>query len=100
MMVIRGLGVSLLWILAGVVGLVGAILSVTVILAPVGIPLLLLAKRLFKYSMVVLTPNKVRHPIKHAEKSAGDSSRRLFKRSQSMAKKGKGYTRKARKSLA
>jgi len=89
----------LLWILAGVLGLLGVVLSVTVILAPVGIPLLMLAKKLFGYSMVVLMPNKVRHPVKHAEKSTKTGSKRMLKKSRSMAEKGKGYGRKARKSL-
>jgi len=100
MMLIRGLGASLLWILAGVLGLLGVILTVTVILAPVGIPLLMLAKKVFGYSMVVLMPNKVRHPVQHAEKSATKGSKRLFKKSRSVAKEGRGMGRKARKSLA
>jgi hypothetical protein len=63
MRALRALVGSLLWILAGVVGLVGALLCVTVILLPVGIPLLLLARRLFRYSMVFFLPRTVRHPV-------------------------------------
>ena len=51
MRMLRALVGSLLWILSGVLGLVGVILCVTVILLPLGIPLLYLARRLFKYSM-------------------------------------------------
>ena len=42
----RWLGAGLLWILAGVVGLLGAVLCVTVVLLPIGIPLLMLARRM------------------------------------------------------
>jgi hypothetical protein len=69
MWLLRGLGASLLWIVAGLLGLVGALLCVTIILLPVGIPLIMLAKRVFGYSMVVLVPGKVRHPAKNAKKS-------------------------------
>ena len=42
---------------------------VTVILLPVGIPLIMLARRLFGYSMVALVPGKVRRPANKAKKS-------------------------------
>ena len=69
MRVLRGLGGSVLWILAGVLGLLGVVLSVTVILAPVGIPLLMLARRLFRYSMRLFLPRQVRHPVQESGKS-------------------------------
>jgi hypothetical protein len=100
MLLLRGLGASLLWIVAGVVGLLGALLSVTVILAPVGIPLLLLARKIFGYSMVVLFPGKVRHPVQHTEKSAKGGLKRMFGKSKSVADTGKRHGRKARKKLA
>ena len=40
---LRWLGAGLVWILAGLVGLVGAVLCVTIILLPLGIPALMLA---------------------------------------------------------
>jgi hypothetical protein len=43
---LRWLGAGV-WIFAGLVGLVGALLCVTIILLPLGIPVLMLAKRLF-----------------------------------------------------
>jgi hypothetical protein len=79
MWLLRGLGASLLWIVAGLLGLVGALLCVTVILIPVGIPLIMLAKRLFGYSMAVLVPGKVRHPAKKAKKSLRDRVKRATK---------------------
>lgn len=66
---LRALAGSLLWILSGVLGLVGALLSVTVILLPLGIPLLMLARRLFRYSMVFFLPRAVRHPAQETGKS-------------------------------
>jgi hypothetical protein len=83
MWLLRGLGASLLWIVAGVVGLLGIILSATLILLPVGIPLVMLAKKIFGYSMVLLVPGKVRHPVASMEDSVQSGSKRLFKRSKS-----------------
>jgi hypothetical protein len=62
MKALRALAGSLLWVLAGVVGLLGALLSITIVLLPVGIPLLLLARKLFAYSMTFFLPRAVRHP--------------------------------------
>ena len=70
MRVLRALAGSLLWILSGVLGLVGVLLCVTVILLPLGLPLLALARRLFRYSMVFFLPRKVRHPAQELGKSA------------------------------
>jgi len=70
MRALRALVGSLLWILSGLLGLVGALLCVTVILLPLGIPLLYLARRLFKYSMVFFLPRAVRHPAQELGKSA------------------------------
>jgi len=70
MRLLRALAGSLLWILSGVLGLVGVLLCVTVILLPLGIPLLALARRLFRYSMVFFLPRKVRHPAQELGKSA------------------------------
>ena len=79
MWLLRGLGASLLWILAGLLGLVGTLLCVTIILLPVGIPLIMMARRLFGYSMVVLVPSKVRHPAKSAKKATKKSAKRSAK---------------------
>jgi hypothetical protein len=47
MRLLRGLLGVLLWILAGLLGLVGVVLCVTIILLPLGIPVMKLAGRLF-----------------------------------------------------
>ena len=75
MRTLRALVGSLLWILSGVLGLVGVILCVTVILLPLGIPLLGLARRLFRYSMVFFVPRAVRHPAQELGKSARSSAK-------------------------
>ena len=72
---LRGLLGSLLWILAGVLGLLGVLLSLTIILLPVGVPLLLLARRLFRYSMTLFLPRTVRHPVQELSGSVKDSVR-------------------------
>jgi hypothetical protein len=70
MKVFRMLGGSLLWILAGVTGLLGGLLTVTLLLAPLGIPLLFVARKLFRYSMRFFVPHELRHPAQAAGKSA------------------------------
>jgi hypothetical protein len=66
---LRALLGGLIWIVAGVVGLLGVILSVTVVLLPLGIPLLMLARKLFGTAMVLVLPRKVRHPTDELKKS-------------------------------
>ncbi len=83
MKLLRGVAASLLWVVAGVVGLLGGLLSVTVLLLPVGIPLLMLAKKLFGYSVAVLVPGKVRHPASSVPDSVRDGADRLLGRSTS-----------------
>lgn len=64
---------SLLWIVAGVVGLLGVVLSVTIILLPIGIPLLMLARRLFQMATMMVLPRKVRHPVDEMKKKTPDA---------------------------
>lgn len=70
MRVLRAAGGSLLLVLTGVVGLLGVLLSVTLILLPLGVPLLFLARKLFGYSMTLFLPRAVRHPAKELGKQA------------------------------
>jgi hypothetical protein len=64
MRMLRGLAAALLWLVAGLLGLLGVILSVTIVLLPLGVPLLFLARRVFGYSMTLLLPRTVRHPVR------------------------------------
>ena len=93
---LRWMAAGLLWILAGVLGLVGALLCVTIILLPLGIPILMLARRLFTRSAALLVPQPVKHPVQESGKA--------FKgRGKDVAKAAKGGTkaagRKGRKAL-
>lgn len=77
---VRGMGGALLWVLACVVGLLGAVLSVTVILLPVGVPLLLLARKLFGTATKLLMPRAVSHPVQEAGRSVRKSGRKARKK--------------------
>ena len=70
MRMLRALVGSLLWILSGVLGLVGVILCVTVILLPLGLPLLAQARRMFTTSVRLMLPPAVAHPVKTMDKKS------------------------------
>ena len=89
----RWLGAGLLWILAGVVGLLGALLSITIILLPIGIPLLWLARKLGGMAGALVVPKAVRHPVQEL----GDRS---SKASGAVSKGGKGLFGRGRKAVA
>jgi hypothetical protein len=76
MRVLRALLGALLWILAGVVGLLGIVLSVTVILLPLGIPLLMLARRMFTRSIALVLPRTVSHPVEETGRSLRKKGRK------------------------
>jgi hypothetical protein len=93
---LRWIAAGLLWILAGLLGLVGGLLCVTIILLPLGIPILMLARRLFTQSARLLVPKPVKHPLEETGKA--------FKgRGKDVAKAAKGGTkavgRRGRKAL-
>ena len=70
MRLLRGLLGGLLWILAAVVGLVAIVLCVTVILLPLGLPLLAQARRMFGASVKLMLPPAVAHPVKTMDKKS------------------------------
>jgi hypothetical protein len=78
MRLLRGLAGALLWILSAVLALVAVLLCVTVILLPLGLPLLGYARRLFTLALKLMLPRAVTHPAKTATKSM--HKRRLRKR--------------------
>ena len=87
---LRWMAAGLLWILAGLLGLVGGLLCVTIILLPLGIPILMLARRLFTRSAKLLVPRSVRHPA--------DESGKAFKgRGKDVVEAAKSGTKAARK---
>ena len=81
-----GLLATVLWILAVVVGLLAVILCVTIILLPLGIPLLLLSRKLFGAGGRLVVPRSVRHPIQEADKAADKSGDKARKRARKLGK--------------
>jgi hypothetical protein len=63
-----------------------AILCVTIILLPLGIPLLLLSRKLFSVGGRLMLPRSVRHPIQEADKSAKKSGRKARKQAKKVDK--------------
>jgi hypothetical protein len=108
MRLVRGLGGALLWIVASVVGLLAVVMCVTAILLPVGIPLFMVAKKMFGQSVGLLLPRAVTHPVdeggkkakkrrKEVSKKAGKASKRGRKKSGKLADKSGKQINKADK---
>ena len=74
MKALRWAGASLLGLLGGILGLVGVILCATLILLPLGIPVLFLAKRLFKSAGQLTVPRALRHPVQELKGSSASSA--------------------------
>ena len=70
MRLLRVMGGALLWIVASVVGLVAILLCITLVLLPLGIPLLGVARRLYASAIALFMPRALRHPLK----TAGDAA--------------------------
>lgn len=68
MRALRGLGGALLWILASVLGLVGVLLCVTLLLLPLGLVVLRLARKLYSQSFVLMLPRAVSHPVQESKR--------------------------------
>jgi hypothetical protein len=111
MRILRALVGSVLWILAGVLGLVGVLLCVTLILLPLGIPVLMLARKLFAFAMTLMLPRKVRHPVDELGKSARRGAKKtkgslsvdtkpLAKAAKRTRKKGRSVVKDQRKRFA
>jgi len=73
MRILRGLGGTVLWLLACVLGLVAVILCVTVLLLPVGIPLLRVARRMFATAARLMLPKALAHPVQSAKDSVSET---------------------------
>ena len=104
MRIIRALGGSLLGIVAGLLGLVGVLLCATIILLPLGVPVLMLAKRVVGMAMALMLPRKVRHPVDELGKTVAERAehgkKTSKKASKKATKKGKSFLRKQRKRVA
>lgn len=58
MVLLRGLAGALLWIASLLLVLIAAVLCVTILLLPVGLPLLGYARRLFTLSLKLMLPRR------------------------------------------
>jgi hypothetical protein len=97
---------ALTWVLAAVVGLLGALLCVTLIGLPLGIPLLRWARRMFTTAVRLMLPSHLAHPVKES-KSAGrrrgrqaaskgkEATQKTSKTSRELASRGKGVFKRA-----
>jgi hypothetical protein len=78
---------GLVSLVAGLVAALGVLLCVTIILLPLGIPLLLIARRLFGLSARLVLPKAVVHPVKELQKrTTAGPSRALGRGRDSLAK--------------
>ena len=93
---LRWLGAGLLWIVAGLLGLVGAVLCVTVILLPIGIPVLMLARRMFSVAAKLVVPRGVRHPVQEMDKKGSRAGRKVRSGAGKAVGKGAEKVSKAR----
>ena len=87
MRLVRGLGGTLLWVVASVLGLVSVLLCVTIILLPLGIPLLRLTRKTFRLATRLLLPRAVSHPVDESQKSAKQTGRQWRKEGRKTGKK-------------
>jgi hypothetical protein len=94
---LRGLAGALLWIVSLLLILVGAILCVTIILLPVGIPLIGYAGRLFSVSVRLMLPRAASHPVKTTDKAMDKHGRKARKQARHDAADTKRGLKKIRK---
>jgi hypothetical protein len=77
----------LLWVVASVVALLAVVLCVTIILLPLGIPLLMVAKRMFGQAVGLMLPRGLTHPVDEGSKKAKKGSKRGRKKAGKLADK-------------
>jgi hypothetical protein len=100
MRLLRGLLGALLWISAALLGLVGVVLCVTVILLPLGIPLLRIAGRLLTRAVRLMLPRALAHPVGELTKTTKKKGRAAKANTASAADDIGKKARKLRKHVA
>lgn len=107
MRVLRGMLGALLWILGSVLGLVALLLCVTVILLPLGLPLLRLSRQMIGRAARLMMPRPLAHPVQELGRSGKKAKRRMKKETPSVdvdvpkvTKKAKKRGKKLRKKVA
>lgn len=76
MALIRGLAGAVVALVALLLAVVAVVLCVTVILLPLGLPLLGYAGRLFALALKLMLPRAVSHPVRRFEKTLGGAGRK------------------------
>lgn len=94
---LRWAAAGLLGLLGGLLGLVGLVLCVTVILAPLGIPILALSRRLIRSAGDVVIPREVRHPIQAVTEAGSGAVDDLGRKGRKRRKRLQRSVRKATK---
>jgi hypothetical protein len=100
MRLVRGLLGALLWLGAALLALLGVLLCATLILLPLGIPLLGYARRLFTSAVRLMLPKAVAHPVKELRSEAHDERRDAGRTVERATRRGRKAARKARKKFA
>jgi hypothetical protein len=107
MRALRGVLGALLWIVGGLLGLVAVVLCVTVILMPLGLPLLRLSRKMVGTAVRLMMPRPLAHPVKEAERSGRKLGRKAKGQApavdldtKKLRKKAKQRGRKLRKKVA
>ena len=99
MQTVRRVGAGLLWVVASLLGLVSLVLCLTIILLPLGIPLLLLTGRLFRVAMRLWAPRGVSHPVDELGKKARSGQKSIKGAAKAGHEDLRKRTRRARKQL-
>ena len=97
---LRWLLAGLVWLVGGLLGLVGALLCVTIILLPLGIPVLMLARRLFSLAALLVLPRAARHPFQEAADALERGTKDARKDVEGAGKKLSRRSRRARRKAA
>jgi hypothetical protein len=99
MRLLRGVGGAGLWIVASLLGLVGVVLCVTVILLPVGIPLLKTAGGLYRHAVQLMLPRALAHPVNELGKAAKKRDRKIRSSASDALGDTTKHTRKAARKM-
>jgi hypothetical protein len=71
---LRWFAAGLIGTVAGLLFLVGVVLCVTLVLAPLGIPVILLGRKLFGAAGKIVVPRSVRHPVAELDRAGTDKA--------------------------
>jgi hypothetical protein len=96
---LRWVAASLLGLVGAIVGLLGVVLTATLVLAPIGIPLLFLARRLLAASGRLVVPRVVRHPLQELDPTRSDAADEIRRTVRKKWRRGRKDVRKRTRRL-